>query len=383
MIKELKISNFRSLGPDVVIHPGALSVLVGPNGSGKSNVLDVLSFVRDAVIQGLPAAITHRGGIDSVRRRSHGRPFDVHIAIDLRLSRGIAGYAFVITGDRLEEYRVKSETAFVQMDNRSDVHQFTRNAKDWRGPGGIAPRMDEQSLALTALGGMEQFKPLVDYLAGITVYSVFPDTLRVLQRFDSTFPMKAHGENWVSVLRDMVKDKQAKEGLISGLKRLTGDIEDVRVTSAAGHLIAEFRQQVKAKKGKRWFEAAQQSDGTLRVAGLFTALLQSPHPPFIGIEEPELSVHPGALPMIYDYLQQASGVSQVMVTTHSPIILDVADVDRDVVLVVNRVEGKTDVKEVAGTLLQRVRRDLLRLGELSVPGDLQLSLFDTPGGPQG
>lgn len=382
MIKELKISNFRSLGPDVVIHPGALSVLVGPNGSGKSNVLDALSFVRDAVIQGLPAAITHRGGIDSVRRRSHGRPFDVHIAIDVKLSGGIASYAFVITGDRLEEYRVKSETAFVQMDNWSDAHQFTRNANDWRGPEGIAPRMDEQSLALTALGGTEQFKPLVDYLSGITVYSVFPDTLRVPQRFDSAFPMKAHGENWVSVLRDMVKDKDAKNDLVSGLKKLTGDIEDVRVTSAAGHLIAEFKQQVKAKKGKRWFEAAQQSDGTLRVAGLFTALLQSPHPPFIGIEEPELTVHPGALPMIYDYLKQASEISQVMVTTHSPIILDVVDVDRDDIMVVNRIDGKTDIKKVGETQLEAVCKNLLRLGELFVSGELQLSLFDTLGEPQ-
>ncbi len=372
MIKEIKISNFRSLGSGVVIRPGALSVLVGQNGSGKSNVLDALSFIRDAVIQGLPAAITHRGGIDSVRRRSRGRPFDVHIEIDLKLSEGIAGYAFVITGDRLEEYRVKSETAFVKIDNWDEAQQFKRNGNEWRGPQGISPRMDEQSLALTALGGTEQFKPLVDYLSGITVYSIFPDTLRGPQRFDSAFPMKAHGENWVSVLRDLVKDKQAKKDLITGLKKLTGDIEDIRVTSAAGHLIAEFKQ---AKKGKRWFDAAQQSDGTLRVAGLFTALLQIPHPPFIGIEEPELTVHPGALPMIYDYLKQASEVSQVMVTTHSPIILDVVDVERDVVLVVNRIDAKTDIRKAGEKELQVVRDNLLRLGEIFQSGDLQLSLF--------
>jgi len=376
MIKKIKISNFRSLGADISILPGALSILVGPNGSGKSNVLDALSFVRDAVIQGLPAAITHRGGIDSVRRRSHGRPFDVHIEMDIKLFGGAARYVFVITGDRLEEYRVKSEVAVVSMRDPKDVHRFERNANEWHGPEGIAPRMDEQSLALTALGGTEQFKPLVDYLSGITVYSVFPDTLRVPQRFDSSCPMKPHGENWVSILRDLVKEEQAKNDLVSGLRKLTGDIEDVRVTSAAGHLIAEFKQQAKAKKGKRWFEAAQQSDGTLRVAGLFTALLQSPRPQFIGIEEPELTVHPGALPMLYDYLKQASEVSQVMVTTHSPIILDVVDVDRDVILVVNRIDGKTDVKRVAEAQLEPVRRSLLRLGDLFVSGDLQMSLFD-------
>jgi len=374
MIRKLTVSNFRSLGSNIQFSPGSLSILVGPNGSGKSNVLDVLSFVRDAVMQGLPAAITHRSGIDSVRRRSHGRPFDVHVDLEISLISGMARYGFVITGDRLEEYRVKSETAVVS--DQEEVYRFDRNGNDWKGPEGIAPSMDEQSLALTALGGTRQFKPLVDFLSSIMVYSIFPDTLRVPQRFDSARPMRRHGENWVSILRELIKDTQAKNDLVAGLNKLTSDIEDVRVTSAAGHLIAEFKQQAKAKKGKRWFEAAQQSDGTLRVAGLFTALLQSPRPQFIGIEEPELTVHPGALPMLYDYLKQASEVSQVMVTTHSPIILDVVDVDQDVVLVVNRLDGKTDVKLVADSQLEPVRKSLLRLGDLFVSGDLQMSLFD-------
>lgn len=373
MIRELTISNFRSLGPDIHIKPGPLSILIGPNGSGKSNILDALSFVRDAVMQGLPAAITHRNGIDGVRRRSHGRPFDVHLELEIALDGGSARYAFVITGDRLGEYRVKSETADVNI--KGEINNFERVGNTWQGPKGIAPRMDEQSLALTALGGTEQFKPLVDYLSGITVYSVFPDALRVPQRFDPVRPMRSHGENWVSILRELVKNEQARDDLIAGLNKLTGDIEDVRVTSAAGHLIAQFKQSVPAKKGKRWFDAAQQSDGTLRVAGLITALLQKPYLPVIGIEEPELTVHPGALPMLYEYLQQASEVSQIFVTTHSPIILEVVNFDRDVIMVVNRVDGKTDVKQVEESHLEPVRKSLLSIGELFVSGDLQLSLF--------
>jgi len=374
MIRELTVSNFRSLGPDVRIRPGDLSILVGPNASGKSNVLDVLTFVRDSVILGLPAAITHRGGIDSVRRRSHGRPFDISIKLDISMNNRHAEYAFVITGDRLEEYRVKLEIAVVS--GSKEAYRFNRIGNEWHGPEGIVPRMDEQALALTALGGTEQFKPLVDYLSSLTVYSVFPDTLRIPQRFDPTRPMKRHGENWVSILRELVKDERAKNDLTQGLNKLTNDIEDVRVTSAAGHLIAEFRQKVKAKKGKRWFDAAQQSDGTLRVAGLLTALLQTPHLEVIGIEEPELTVHPGALPMLYDYLKQASKISQVIISTHSPIILDVADVDRDVILVVNREDGKTEVKQVAESQLEPVRKSLLSLGDLFVSGDLQMSLFN-------
>ncbi len=374
MIRKLSVSNYRSIGADIEIRPAALSVLVGPNGSGKSNILDVLSFVRDATVQGLPAAISIRGGIDSVRRRSHGRPFDVRVELDLSLAQGEASYEFCITGDRKEEYRIKWEKASVS--NPRETHHLERTEDGWKSPVGILPRMDNQSLALTALGGTEQFKPLADVLSGMIVYSIFPDTLRAPQKFDSTRPMKEHGENWVSVLRDLVKDEAAKNDLVSGLKKLTGDIEDIQIANAAQHLIARFKQQAKRTKGKRWFDASGQSDGTLRVAGLLTALLQNPRIPVIGIEEPELTVHPGALPMLVDYLHQASEVSQIIMTTHSPIALDVLDVVKDAVFVVERTEGETDVKKVGPEQLEPVRNRLLHLGDLFVSGDLQLSLFD-------
>jgi predicted ATPase len=148
------------------------------------------------------------------------------------------------------------------------------------------------------------------------------------------------------------------------------------VSRAAGYLIAEFRQLAKSKKEKRWFDASQQSDGTLRVAGLLTALLQTPNLPIIGIEEPELTVYPGALPMLYEYLQQASEVSQIFVTTHSPIILDVVDVEKDAIFVVSRIYGKSDIRKIGDKQLKPVRESLLRLGDLFIAGDLQLSLFD-------
>ncbi|GAB4247487.1 AAA family ATPase [Deferrisoma sp.] len=373
MIARLQVSNYRSMGPKVFVDPGRLSVFIGPNGSGKSNLLDVLAFVRDSITQGLPAAITHRGGIDNIRRRSSGHPFDVRVALTITLGQGPASYEFVVGGDRVEEYRVKSESARIHVG--SQYWEFDRKYDRW--PPGMRPRLDEQSLALTALGGTEQFKPLADFLASMSVYSIFPDQLRVPQRFDPTFPMQRHGENWVSVLRDLIRDPQAKEELIKGLNKLTGDIEDVQVRSAAGHLIAEFKQRkVKGEKSKRWFEAAQQSDGTLRVAGILTALLQEPRLPVIGVEEPELTVHPGALPLIYDYLRQASEVSQVLVTTHSPHLLDLLDPERDVIYLVQAVEGKTEVRRLSEKELEPVRTSLFRLGDLFLTGALQLDLFE-------
>lgn len=369
MITHLFVSNYRSLGRDVKLRLARLAVLIGPNGSGKSNALDALSFVRDAVLLGLPAAITQRGGIDTVRRRSHGHPFNVRIELQMTLASGPAVYGFEITGDRQEEYKVKSEWG--QMG--AEVH-FRRDGLTWSGPNGLSPRLDEQALAITALGGDARFKSLVAFLSQLTVYAVFPDTLRAPQAFDPSRPMRRHGENWVSVLKEMVRSEEKSE-LIAGLNKLTGDIEDTRVTSAAGYLIAEFKQVASSTKSKKWFNASQQSDGTLRVAGLLTALLQRPALPIIGVEEPELTVHPGALPMLYDYLAQASQLSQILITTHSPVLLDSVDPERDAVLVVDRQGGETRIERAGAEDLEPVKKRLLSLGDLLLTGDLQTSLF--------
>ena len=57
-------------------------------------------------------------------------------------------------------------------------------------------------------------------------------------------------------------------------------------------------------------------------------------------------------------------------------MLDVVDVEQDVIFVVNRVEGKTEIKRVSDEQLKPVRQSLLRLGDMFISGELQLSLFD-------
>jgi len=104
---------------------------------------------------------------------------------------------------------------------------------------------------------------------------------------------------------------------------------------------------------------------------LFVALLRAPHGSFIGIEEPELTVHPAALPLLYDYLHQASSMSQVVITTHSPVLLDAFDVERDSVFVVECVNGATIVGPLAEHELEPVRQRLLTLGELMLVGGLE------------
>lgn len=64
------------------------------------------------------------------------------------------------------------------------------------------------------------------------------------------------------------------------------------------------------------------SDGTLRATRLLLAVYQKPTPSLVVLEEPEATIHPGALGAVLDLLRHASRKRQLIVTTHSPEVLD-------------------------------------------------------------
>lgn len=361
MIERLIVSNYRSLGENVDLELGPFTALVGPNGSGKSNVVDVFRFISDCMHMGLFGALTNRNGIGAVRRWSDGHPFNVTITLELALDVDHRGtYSFELMGDTAEEYRVHWEAASVS-GTKGNFNFLIGEGGRIQGPEGLAPSLDGKSLALPLIGGDARFQPLVQALQRISVYSIFPDTLRGPQKYSPMKPMDGHGSNWASILKDQPV-RSWKPELISALQKLTGDIEDIKVSQAASYLVVQFRHTSKREKKPKWLDAAQESDGTLRVAGIVTALLQEPPVPVLGIEEPELTVHPGAIPLLYDFLKQASRKSQVLVTTHSPELLDQMEAE-DVRVVTRGPEGTT-VSPMAGSQRAAVREGLLTLGEV-------------------
>jgi predicted ATPase len=368
VIRTLSVSNYRSLNKGINIALGPFTALVGANGSGKSNVADVLNFVRDSMLMGLGGAVTHRNGIGAIRRWSSGHPFNLVIELSVDVPHGTSSYGFELAGDRQEEYRVKWEECVVAVGGQPAA-RFRVESGRWSGPTGLLPQVNDTSLALPAVGGDDRFSPLFERLKNMTVYSVFPDTLRQPQKYNPEKPMLRHGENWVSILQDQPADTWKPE-LVSALKRLAGDIEDVKVAKAAGYLVAQFLHTSTPRR--KWFAADQESDGTLRVAGIVSALLQQPPLTVVGIEEPELTVHPGALPLLVDFLRQATRQSQVIITTHSPELLDLLEADE--VRVVERRDGVTTVGRMLESQAKAVREGLMSLGELMTTEGLQQEL---------
>jgi predicted ATPase len=112
------------------------------------------------------------------------------------------------------------------------------------------------------------------------------------------------------------------------------------------------------------FDAANMSDGTLRVLGLLLALYQSAELSLIGIEEPESTVHPAVSDLLIEVLQDAANRRQILFTTHSPEILDEKLLSGDQIRVVEAIKGNTIISPLTESNREVIRRKLYTPGEL-------------------
>lgn len=114
--------------------------------------------------------------------------------------------------------------------------------------------------------------------------------------------------------------------------------------------------------------ASRLSDGTLRYLCLLAILCDPTPPPLICIEEPELGLHPDVLPKVADLLVQASLRTQIVVTTHSDVLVDAMTDRPESVIVVEKHEGKTFMKRLTDDDELKGYLEDYRLGEAWLRG---------------
>ncbi len=117
---------------------------------------------------------------------------------------------------------------------------------------------------------------------------------------------------------------------------------------------------------ERTFYASNMSDGTLRMLAILLALFQRSNQAtsLVGIEEPEMGVHPAAAGVLFDSLSEASYFRQVLVTSHSSELLDRDDVDVDTLLAVSADNGTTMIGPINDRQKEVLRKRLGTAGEL-------------------
>ncbi|HUW31405.1 MAG TPA: AAA family ATPase, partial [Planctomycetota bacterium] len=115
--------------------------------------------------------------------------------------------------------------------------------------------------------------------------------------------------------------------------------------------------------------ATRLSDGTLRYLCLLAILCHPEPPPLVCIEEPELGLHPDVLSTLARLLIDASHRCQLIVTTHSDVLVDKFTEIPECVIVCEKHKGSTVMNRLDQERLH-VWLEKYSLGQLWLQGEL-------------
>ncbi|HRF61022.1 MAG TPA: AAA family ATPase [Fimbriimonadaceae bacterium] len=383
LIKNLAVRGLLSFGPQGVELPlRPLNVLIGANGSGKSNFLEILSLLR-ASTRSLPTPIKEMGGVRGWFWKGHDAEDHARIEVLVDNPKGqqpTLRHRIELTrhDDRFEVFdeKIENEMPYPGKDEPYFFYSFRRGRPMLKGP-----KEAEESLPVDNIireeSILSQVKdPGLRYPAISQVQKIYESIKlfrnwqfgpsarlrREINTAERNDFLSEGGENLALVI-SKIKPKIKRE-LIENLRCLYAGIEDVDIVIDNGSA-----QLFLDESGGRQIPATRLSDGTLRYLCLLAILLHPEDGGVIVIEEPELGLHPDVIPKIADLIQQASTRMQLVVTTHSRVLIDALGDDPDSVVVCEKRDGESRFERLERTRLEKWL-DRYSLGDLWTSGEL-------------
>ena len=384
MLTRIKAQNLLSFGLEGIdLELPALTVLVGPNGSGKSNLLETIGLLSCAS-QDIATPIRAHGGIHNWIWRGSSEMWilgsvEVELsngafAVDLHHKIGLANVAQRV-GILTENIRY-AETA-----RGGEVREFVWDRK----PGSVTRKTivsgAEQSAeerpveidksVLSEVKDPIQFPELQTisrFYERISLYRQWEfgprSVIRHPQRIDvKPSPLFEDFSNLGMFLNRFRQYPKSKAELFDKLGDLYSGLRDFELNIEGGTV------QIFFTEGEFSIPATRLSDGSLRYLCLLAILLDPEPPSLVCIEEPELGFHPDLIPKLADLLVDASSRCQVIVTTHSDILVDALSDRPESVVVCEKHDGQTSMRRLDRSDLA-VWLEKYRLGELWTRGDL-------------
>ena len=398
LIRSLCLRNFLSYGPsspEIKLLP--LNVLIGPNASGKSNLIEALGVLR-ATPRDLTMAIREGGGVaEWLWKGPAAAPAAEIVAIvepvpgrceALRygLAFAMVGQRFQVTGEVVsfqspvtgEEdmpflYHYESGDPVVSVQavagegDPSAPHHGRIQRSLWRDD------IDPEQSVLSQLRDPDQY-PEITYVGRqfgrIRLYREWnlgrnteprkPQAADLPEDF-----LQEDAANLGVVLNDLQHRPATWQTVLDYLKKYY-ELAEAVTTKIHGGTVQLYLHE---KGLSAPVPATRLSDGTLRWLCLLSILCHPEPPPLVCIEEPELGLHPDIIPTIAELLVDASQRMQLIVTTHSDILVSALTDVPEAVLVCERDED--------GTRVRRLDREQLKdwlekytLGELWTMGEI-------------
>ena len=392
-ISRLRLGNYKSIA-ECDVRLGPLTILVGPNGSGKSNFLDALEFLCRAVATSPAQALEERGGLEALLRQVPEESDSFSIAVEVSVPwwpaehKTIASYEIEIgrPPDGARGIAVLHESCTlagpdgpVALLAKYGVATITPSLGHSRSVAVLEPDRlylpvagtqvlsDADDGDLPAAGEQSPFAQLYAGLTRPRFYHFRTESLRRPHRSSHRPVLQRHGAGLGTVLAALSAGNPATKARIDAyLSAIAQDATGIEARNVGGYTAVVLTTSVDG--GDFEFDSVAMSEGTVRSAAVLAALFQPEsldgRLPLIGIEEPEIALHPAAAGVLFDALTEASEHVQVIATSQSADLLDREDLDPAVIRPVTMRDGLTIIGEVDDASQEIVRQKLYTLGEL-------------------
>ncbi len=410
-LRRVRIRGYKSIAfCDVTLEP--LTVLVGRNGCGKSNFLDALAFLRDAVKYDVREAVQRHGGWSAVACRTTNAPIEFQIvtpiSCDTEATNGTVQhgdlvdlvYSLRIVGGNDVAPRVDIETLGFTNPNGDVESLFERDTSSSTLGFSFLPTSGMLETVLGKGGGTtsaklavqpencsirflnhEPYSKLTDAIRKSAFLNPNPDAIRNQQIPSSGMFLDKNAATLPSVIRQFAQSSRSWfERASRYVRYIVPEVADFRHIRYGESETIRFWMNSKVNNDSLEFDARSMSDGTLRaiacIIGAFQDIPPMGRPSLVGIEEPETSLHPGAMNGLVDALDEASLATQIIITTHSAELLDNPTIKPKNVRVVQMEDGKTIIGPVDAASFEIVQDNLSSLGGLERDNLLEVDLDD-------
>lgn len=371
LIKSLHLKNILSF-KDTRLDLQPLNVLIGANGSGKSNLIDVVALLQ-AVPGDLEGFLRRNGPTGDWVWKGSGRsetPFQlarIETEFGPQLPR-IYKLRISVQDDRVHSINERLDHVEMQQDKTVYSRPFFQAANEqarlWpTRPDGTFTDYGHEPVKIDIPRGqsvLSEIRNPAEYPA-LTQTARMLSAIRVYRGWevgrDSPVrrPQRTDGDpnfleedfsNLALVVNDLLS-RRLEPSLDSYLQRFYESYESLhpRIFGNTIELIVNETGMSSA------LPASRLSDGTIRFIALLAILCHPNPPPLICIEEPEIAMHPDSQDLVVQLLKRASERTQLIVTTHSPWLIDRLSATPDHVVVCERDRHPAD-----GTKFKRFTR---------------------------
>jgi predicted ATPase len=382
LVEQLRLTNLLSFGSNPEpLELRNLNVVIGPNGSGKSNLLEAIDLLRNAPDK-LANTIREGGGIrDWLWKGGKDVPVASLDAI-VANPQGPTSLRYVLTftevAQRLQIVDEQIAGSEPDLGHTEPYKYFQRRGltaelyqREGRKRLLQLDALDADRTILAQRRDPDNY-PHLTYLAEtLTRIQLYREwnfgrytPARLPQKADlPNDALEPDGSNLGLVLNRLRRDPALKARVLVALQALYGGIEDYDVQIEGGTV------QVFLHEDGVTIPATRLSDGTLRYLCLLAILCHPNPPPLVCIDEPELGLHPDILPTLAGLMREASERCQLIVTTHSDVLVDAMTDTPEAVLVCEKHDGATQFRRLSATELQPWL-ERYRLGELWTRGEI-------------